>query len=481
MGLKGRLERLAELGAGITEAADACSERCASWWQVGCSAGGATEQVAWRAAPGRPCAGDVEASRRPTGPETPAEAAGNGGAGRRRRPGVRSGDRLGGVGRGSRGTGHGSEQSRGDRRAARETMERGRGQQPNSTERGGGDDQRPQPGLPCRGAFEQHVRPAGTAGDGDRGQQTCHERVAMLPQQCRADRDQRADRRCERDLVVGVDDALAEAEHRRCHEQPTAPQQQPSTSTVGARRTAPLPDPSGEREQRSRQQPRRLAAHDAVEQAQQPGRAAERTASAEATGPAWAALAEDPSEAVIAGDQIENAVVGRAVDERPRTRRPQRDDRDPPARTHEHRNAAGEQLHDAPTKPGRRGHDIHQRKAGEHDERLHHLRQKREADHHPYRQHPLRARVLKRTRQTVRSSNQQQREQSIGVVESEHQRRDWRKRKHRTGDQPGTSTEPALDRGVEQRNRGNALESLGDQHAPATKAKDPCRELHHPQ
>jgi hypothetical protein len=87
--------------------------------------------------------------------------------------------------------------------------------------------------------------------------------------------------------------------------------------------------PSHEREQRCRQQPGRLTAHQVVEEAQEAGLPLKPTPPAAAAA-ARAPTAEDPAEAVVAEDQVEDVVVGRAVDERARARRQQRDDRDPP-------------------------------------------------------------------------------------------------------------------------------------------------------
>ena len=124
--------------------------------------------------------------------------------------------------------------------------------------------------------------------------------------------------------------------------------------------------------------------------------------------------------------------------------------------------AAGEQLREAPAQPGGRGHEVDQPERRQHEERLHHLRQEREADHRPGRDHPAGARALERPGQAVGARHEQAHEQRVGVVEAEHQRGDRRDRQQRPRQQAGARPEPALDRGVQQRDRRDALERLRD-------------------
>ena len=86
------------------------------------------------------------------------------------------------------------------------------------------------------------------------------------PQQCCTDADARTDRRRERHRVVGVHDAVGEAEHRRGDEQPAAPQDQRRPRSVGAGCT-PRDDQAGhEADHRRGQQPRDVQPHSRAEQ-----------------------------------------------------------------------------------------------------------------------------------------------------------------------------------------------------------------------
>src|SRR5271169_3057821 len=113
-----------------------------------------------------------------------------------------------------------------------------------------------------------------------------------------------------------MDDALSKAEDDGGDDQPAAPQEQCSARPVGARSSPARPDAAEEREQRGRKQPRGLAAHQIVEQAQRAGCTTEASAT---PTPARTAASEDASEPVVAEDQVEDAVVGRAVDHGART------------------------------------------------------------------------------------------------------------------------------------------------------------------
>ena len=87
-----------------------------------------------------------------------------------------------------------------------------------------------------------------------------------------------------------------------------------------------------QQDQRGRQQPGDLPADLGVEQAG-PAGLAPAAAAADAAG----LLAGEPAEAVVAEGQLEHGVVLRPADVRAARRRPQLDDRDPPAAGHEHR------------------------------------------------------------------------------------------------------------------------------------------------
>ena len=268
-------------------------------------------------------------------------------------------------------------------RAARRAT--GAASRPSTAEPAATSDHGAQPRLPGRRPREQRVRPAGGARDGERREHARGEGVAVRPQQRASDRDERGDRRRERDRVVGVDHALAEAEHDRGDEQPAAPQQQRRARAVGARRAPARPQPErASASSAAGQQPGGLAAHQVVEQAQHARSTPLKLPPP--PPPPGPPLAKIRSEAVVAGDQVEDAVVGRAVDERPRARRPERDDRDPPAGARgsaPRRRASSCQIRRR--RPRRRGDQVDERERRQHEERLQHLRQEGEPDQRPGR------------------------------------------------------------------------------------------------
>lgn len=92
----------------------------------------------------------------------------------------------------------------------------------------------------------------------------------VLPQQCCADSDAGCDRGRERDRVVGVDDAVGEAENQCGYDQPAAPQDERGPCGVGARR-APSENQAGHQaDHRGRQQPRNVQAHSGAKQTAPP-------------------------------------------------------------------------------------------------------------------------------------------------------------------------------------------------------------------
>src|SRR5262249_38672223 len=139
--------------------------------------------------------------------------------------------------------------------------------------------------------------------------------VSPAPQVDGADAQQRTDRRGEGGGVVGGGDAPAEADGQAGDDQPAAPQ-------PGGGPGAGLPGrPERDRQQGAQQdegggqQPGDLAAEAVVEQAGEPGDAPAPSAGGAHVGPDAADLvAVQPAEAVVAEDQVHDAVVLRAAD-----------------------------------------------------------------------------------------------------------------------------------------------------------------------
>ena len=183
-------------------------------------------------------------------------------------------------------------------------------------------------------------------------------------------------------------------------------------------------------------QPGDLAAHQAVEQPGQARRA--READAAATAPARAAArGADAVEAVVAEHQLQQRVVGRAADVRPRRGRPELDDGHEPARRDDHREAAEHELPEPPPDRGRRADQVDQGERRQDEERLQHLGQEREADERPREQDPARRGALEGPDHGVGRGHQEQDEQGVGLVVAEHQRRDRRQRQERAGAESG--------------------------------------------
>ena len=225
-------------------------------------------------------------------------------------------------------------------------MHQVRGQQ------GAGDEdadeqQRPaQPRVPLRRAPEQVEGPDRRGEHDAREHRARRHVVAPLPQHAAGHADERADRRREGHGVVLVDDPLAEAEHESGDEEPAAPEDERGAHAVGAGARAAPRETGDEQDERGRQQPRDLGAELGAEHA---GEAGGTPTPGLTAAPADAAglVAGEAAEAVVPEDQLEDAVVLRAADVRARRRRPQLDDRDPPAGRREQRTARGRQLPDA--------------------------------------------------------------------------------------------------------------------------------------
>src|SRR5690349_8626231 len=128
--------------------------------------------------------------------------------------------------------------------------------------------------------------------------------ISLTPGESETKTDQRADRGCERDRVVLVEDPLHEAENQPGHEQPSEPQDRLRADRVGARRPAPSPEQREPRDEGERQQPGDLRRDLGIEQPQQPGTVAERAATAHSSD----LVAGDATEAVVAEQELDDAV-----------------------------------------------------------------------------------------------------------------------------------------------------------------------------
>src|SRR5439155_22189436 len=117
--------------------------------------------------------------------------------------------------------------------------------------------------------------------------------------------ERRRERRQQRD-VVGVEDALGEAERKRGDEERAADRDHPAAARVRTTQPAGYDD-AETADEREAEQPPGLSAERLVQQPERPGRAAERTAAAERLRPAG--LPVEAAEAVVAEDQRPDAVV----------------------------------------------------------------------------------------------------------------------------------------------------------------------------
>ena len=135
------------------------------------------------------------------------------------------------------------------------------------------------------------------------------ERLAVLPHEMRPDAHERGDRRRERDRVVLVEDPLHQAEHERGDDEPAAPHDDRGAGRVGAGHAARHPQAGDGEEQGCGHQPRDLTADHPVEHPRE-------TSAAPHTGAdAAGLLTGQPTEAVVAERELEDAVVLRAPDE----------------------------------------------------------------------------------------------------------------------------------------------------------------------
>ncbi len=314
--------------------------------------------------------------------------------------------------------------------------------------------------------------------------------VAVPPQHQRAGPDEGAERGCQGHGVVRVEDPGHEAEGEAGDEQPAEPERESSAHRQGAA-AAGEPEPGPAEDQRGGDDPGDLGADLGAEHPEQPGRAP--LATRRAAGADRAGLRTvQPAEAVVAEGQLEDRVVLRATDVGARRRGPDADDRDPPAGRQDRPGRRAEQVEE-PSAPARAGvQRVDRDQCRDHQERLQHLRQEREADQDAGEGEPAsrtaagigsgRDRRLDGAQGGVRRCHEQQDEHRIGVVEAEHQHRDRSQRHHGTGDQRGRPrARRTTDGGVEQPHGRHALERLRHQDAPRREPEDPNRQTHRPQ
>jgi len=183
---------------------------------------------------------------------------------------------------GHRGGGHRREQGRRQGGAQAQDGDEGHSQFGNGAQQGEGDDgggaeypahqhHKAQEGEPVRSAVEQEEPPDRRGHERGGEADPTYPRGAALPQPHGADPHEAGQRRRQGDGVVGVDDALAQAD-----DQPGADERPAEEQQGGALAVRPL-GPDGEDEQHgtheegARQQPRHHVPEAVVEEPQEPG------------------------------------------------------------------------------------------------------------------------------------------------------------------------------------------------------------------
>ena len=171
-----------------------------------------------------------------------------------------------------------------------------------------------------------------------------------------------------------------------------------------------------------------------------PTAAARTAAAADAAG----LVAGEPAEAVVAEGQLQEAVVLRAADVRPRRRRaPARRSRPTSRPTTTIAAPASSSCTIRRPELGGRGDQVRQRERRHHQQRLQHLGEEAEADERAGQHQPPRSAVLDGPDGRVGAGDQQQHEQRVRVVEAEHQRGDRGQRRaprRRSGRPPGRTS-----------------------------------------
>ena len=153
-------------------------------------------------------------------------------------------------------------------------------------------------------------------------------------------------------------------------------------------------------------------------------------------------------------------------------------DGDPPAGPDDHAAERGEQLPEPAPQPGRARPQVGEPEPGQHEERLEHLGEEREAEQHARRStsQRVRSRSIARCTQypaAVISSTSS----ASGLLNRNISAADRGQREHGAGDQPGRRPEPAAHRGVQQQHRQHALERLRGEQRPRAEPEDPRRTI----
>ena len=269
-----------------------------------------------------------------------------------------------------------------------------------------------------------------------------------------------------------MDDALAQAEHGRGDQQPSAPEHQRGSGPVGAAGPPAEGESADQQDQRARQQPRDLAAEVGVEHAEQPGRSPAPGAAGRAAADAARLVAGQAAETVVTEDEVEQAVVLRTADVRAVGGRRELHGQHPPTRRSQHGQPADGQLPDPHQHRPRPRQEVGAGEDRHHHERLQHLGQEAEADHRAGQHEPFGAPVFGRPHHEVGAQREQQHQHGVGVVEPEHQCRHRRRGQYRAGQQRGPRREPPAHGGVEQADGRHSLQRLGHQDRPRAEAED---------
>ena len=181
----------------------------------------------------------------------------------------------GGHGREERRRQGGAEAQRGHQRDGelRDVAQQREGQDRDDTERADHRHEGAEGGEPVGGAAEEDVAPDDRRGQAGGQADAAGPAVTALPEPHGGDADERAERRGEGDGVVGVDDALGQADDEPDAHERAAPQQERGAFAIGATGPDGDDEQDGAHHQRAGQQPRHHVAELGVEEAGDAGRA----------------------------------------------------------------------------------------------------------------------------------------------------------------------------------------------------------------
>ena len=150
-----------------------------------------------------------------------------------------------------------------------------------------------------------------------------------------------------------------------------------------------------------------------------------------ATDHAARLVAGQAAETVVTENEVEQAVVLRPADVGAVGGRRQHDDHHPPPRRYHHGDARGDQLADAAPEWYGCGQEVGRGQRRHDQERLHHLGDKPKPHQGKSQDEPTGGGLVDGTRRGIGGAAQQQDEQSVGVVEPEHQGRHGGERHNR--------------------------------------------------